>query len=119
MINNNLVNFVLDFHHPRHGAFVLHHRPLRSLAPLTFHTEPNRRELKTCLSGLVEASISLTLPMTTTVRLRTQRYFRRYPRAPLAEGENRSQTVPLALSDCLTVRVSIQLIDYKTNVGLF
>ncbi|KIJ89539.1 hypothetical protein K443DRAFT_16009 [Laccaria amethystina LaAM-08-1] len=40
--------------------------------------------------------------MTTTVRLLTQRCFRRYPAAPLAERESRPQTVPLALADRLT-----------------
>ncbi|KIJ89658.1 hypothetical protein K443DRAFT_15901 [Laccaria amethystina LaAM-08-1] len=79
--NNDQQQF--DELHPRLPSsptptFVLHHRPLRALAPHTFHTEPNRRELKTCLSASS------------------------YPPAPLAERENLSQPVPLALSDCLT-----------------
>jgi hypothetical protein len=95
-------------------TFVLHHRPLRALVPHNFTLS-----LQDMSFRLVEASISLTLPMTTTVRLLTQRCFRRYPAAPLAERENRPQTVPLALADRLTVCVSMPLIDDKTNVGLF
>jgi hypothetical protein len=104
MTNNNLINFILDCHHPRHEplCFIIDRCALwlRILFTLSLIEGNSRRVFR-----LVGASISLTLPMTTTVRLRTQRCFRRYPPAPLAEGENRAQPVPLALLDRLTVCV--------------
>ncbi|KIJ92882.1 hypothetical protein K443DRAFT_13271 [Laccaria amethystina LaAM-08-1] len=55
--------------------------------------------------------------MTTTVRLVSQRCFRRYPAAPLAERENRPQTVPLALADRLTTSC-VYAVKHENDVGI-